>query len=76
VGVLIGKFREMATEAGRDLASLPISIFRVPEDIAKLRYCREIGVDRVVFSLPAEPADKLLPIMDRWVELRRELEAA
>ncbi len=73
VGVLIGKFREMATEAGRDLASLPISIFRVPEDVAKLRFCQEIGVDRVVFSLPAEPADKLLPIMDRWVKLREGL---
>ena len=70
VGVLIEKFRQMAMEGGRDPAELPITIFRVPEDVAKLRYCAEIGVDRVVFSLPAEPADKILPILDRWVGLR------
>ncbi len=63
----------MATEAGRDPASLPVSIFRVPDDLEKLRFCQEIGVDRVVFSLPAEKADKILPILDRWVAVKREL---
>jgi len=71
--VLIDRFREMAREAGRDLASLPITIFRIPEEIARLRFCEEIGIDRVVFSLPAEPADKILPILDRWAELQRQL---
>lgn len=71
VGVLIEKFRAMAAEAGRDPAELPITIFRVPEDVAQLRFCEEIGIDRVVFSLPAEPADKILPILDRWAELQR-----
>jgi hypothetical protein len=33
----------------------------------------EVGIDRVVFSLPAEPADKILPILDRWAEVKREL---
>jgi len=73
VGVLIDRFRDMAREAGRDLASLPITIFRIPEEIARLRFCEEIGIDRVVFSLPAEPADKILPILDRWAELQRQL---
>jgi probable F420-dependent oxidoreductase len=73
VGVIIKKFRDMATAAGRDPASLPVSIFRVPEDLQKLRFCQEIGVDRVVFSLPAEKADKIMPILDRWVEVKREL---
>ena len=73
VGVVIKKFRDMATEAGRDPASLPISIFRVPDDLTKLRFCQEIGVDRVVFSLPAEKEDKILPILDRWVEVKRDL---
>ncbi|HJQ58131.1 MAG TPA: LLM class F420-dependent oxidoreductase [Vineibacter sp.] len=75
VGVLIGKFRDMAREAGRDPASLPISIFRVPEDIARLRFCQEIGIDRVVFTVPAEPGDKVLPILDRWAALQRQLAA-
>ncbi len=75
VGVVIDRFRQMATEAGRDPASLPISIFRVPEEIDRLRYCQEIGVDRIVFSLPAEKEDGIMPILDRWVRLRRQLEA-
>ena len=34
----------------------------------------EIGIDRVVFSLPAEKDDKIMPILDRWAELKRQLE--
>jgi hypothetical protein len=52
---------------------LPISIFRVPDDIDRLRLCEQLGIDRVVFSLPAEKEDKLLPILDRWAELKRQL---
>lgn len=74
VGVLIEKFRTMAQEAGRDPASLPITIFRAPDDLEKLRYCQQIGVDRVTFTLPAEKEDKIMPILDRWVEVRRQLE--
>jgi len=74
IGVVIRQFRDMATEAGRDPASLPISIFRVPEEIAGLRFCREIGIERVVFSLPAEKEDRILPILDRWSELKRQLD--
>ncbi len=73
VGKVIDKFRVMAKEAGRDPASLPISIFRVPDDLEKLRFCQSIGVDRVVFTLPAEKEDKLLPILDRWSDLQRQL---
>jgi probable F420-dependent oxidoreductase len=73
VGVVIKKFRDMAAEAGRDPASLPITIFRVPDDLTRLGFCQEIGIDRVVFSLPAEKEDKILPILDRWVEVKRDL---
>jgi len=67
------KFRRMAADAGRDPASLPVTLFRVPEDIDRLRRCEEIGVDRVVFSLPAEADAAILPILDRWAALRRQL---
>ena len=74
VGVLIGKFRDMAVEAGRDPASLPITIFRVPDDMTQLRFCQEIGIDRIVFSLPAEKEDRIMPILDRWSALKQQLE--
>ena len=74
VGVLIGQFREMAREAGRDPVSLPITIFRTAGDVDQLRFCRDIGVDRIVFSLPAAKEDEIMPILDRWSGLKRELE--
>ncbi len=73
VGVLIDRFRAMALEAGRDSASLPVTIFRVPADMAQLRFCQEIGVDRVVFSLPAERDDAILPLLDHWAAVRAAL---
>jgi probable F420-dependent oxidoreductase len=73
IGVVIEQFRTMAREAGRDPADLPITVFRVPDDLTKLRFCQEVGIDRVVFSLPAEKADRILPILDRWVAVKREL---
>jgi hypothetical protein len=64
----------MAKEAGRDPAELPITIFRVPEDLTQLRFCEEIGIDRIVFSLPADNEAAVMPILDRWSALKRELE--
>ena len=69
----IHTFRKMAADAGRDPASLPISIFRTPDNLDRLKLCRDIGIDRVVFSLPAEKEDKIMPILDRWSELQRQL---
>jgi probable F420-dependent oxidoreductase len=69
----IDKFRKMAADAGRDPASLPISIFRTPDNLDRLKLCRDIAIDRVVFSLPAEKEDKIMPILDRWAELQRQL---
>jgi len=72
VGIL-DQFRDMAKEAGRDPAGLPISLFRVPDRIERLRQYQDLDIDRVVFSLPAEKEDKILPILDRWAELKRQL---
>jgi probable F420-dependent oxidoreductase len=73
LGVQVTEFRQMARDAGRDPASLSINLFRVPEDLDRLRYCRDLGVERVVFSLPAEPEAVLLPMLDRWAEIRHAI---
>ena len=70
---VLDKFRAMAKEAGRDPGSLSISTFRVRDDLERLKRYRELGIDRVVFSLPAEKDDKIMPILDRWAELSRQL---
>ena len=73
IGIILEKFRAMAKQAGRDPASLPITIFRVPDVLDPLKFCRDIGVDRVPFTLPAEPEDRILPSLDRWAELQQQL---
>jgi probable F420-dependent oxidoreductase len=70
---VLDKFRAMAKEAGRDPASLSISTFRVRDDLERLKRYRELGIDRVVFSLPAEKEDKIMPILDRWADLKCQL---
>ena len=69
------RFRQMAAEAGRDPQSLPVTIGGAPEDLAQLRRFRDLGAARVNVSLPAEGADKILPILDRWAGFIRQLRA-
>jgi probable F420-dependent oxidoreductase len=68
-------FRRMATEAGRDPASLPVTIGGAPEDFDKLAGFRDLGAARVNVSLPAEGADKILPVLDRWAAFIKRLRA-
>jgi len=67
------QFHAMARAAGRDPADLPVTLFRVPEDLERLRHDRELGVARVVISLPAAQHDEIVPILDRWVPVMREM---
>jgi probable F420-dependent oxidoreductase len=66
-------FRQMAAEAGRDLAACPVTVWGVGEDYDRLRRYQDQGIARLVVSLPPEPADKTLPTLDRWAELIRRL---
>jgi probable F420-dependent oxidoreductase len=66
-------FRQMAAEAGRDPAEVPITVWGIGEDIDRLHRYRDQGVARVVVSLPSEPAAKILPALDRWAELIRKI---
>src|SRR5579859_5983620 len=58
------RFREMAAAAGRDLASVPVTVWGVAEDPARLDHYRRIGVARAVVSLPAEKEASVLPTLD------------
>ena len=63
----------MLKEAGRDEASCPVTLFNVQEDVDLLKRYRDLGVARVSVSLPAEKGDKVLPMLDRWAELIRQV---
>jgi probable F420-dependent oxidoreductase len=68
-------FHRLAREAGRDPAALPVTLFRVSEDLERLHKYRDLGVARVVISLPAADHDAILPILDRWAPLMRAASA-
>lgn len=60
----IPRFRQMAAEAGRDPASLPITAWYPPRNLELMKKYRDAGVERVVFSVPSDPADVVMPHLD------------
>ena len=66
-------FRKIAQEAGRDPASLPVTIGGAPDDPDALKRFRDLGAARVNVSLMSETRDQLLPILDRWAGYIRQL---
>ena len=70
---LLPQFRKLAVEAGRDPATLPITIFGVAEDFELVARYRDAGVARVIFNLPAAKRDEVLPVLDRCAALMRRV---
>jgi len=69
------EFRTMAVEAGRDPATLPVTIFGVAEDLDLIRRYRDAGVARVLFNLAPAKADEVLPVLDRCATLMRQAQS-
>jgi probable F420-dependent oxidoreductase len=69
VAEFLPRFRQMTAEAGRDPASVPVTIWGVAEDLGRLKRYRDSGIARVVVSLESAPAGEILPVLDRWAEL-------
>src|SRR5215469_8230215 len=70
---VLPKFRDMARDAGRDPASIEITSFAVGEDPDRVKRLAEMGVARVVPMFPPEKADTVLPIVDRWTKIMRQV---
>ena len=73
VFTIVPKFRQMLKESGRDPTTYPISLFSSPEDIEVLKRYRDLGITCVAVSVPSAKADVVLPILDRWAALMRQL---
>jgi probable F420-dependent oxidoreductase len=73
VAEVLPKFREMARAAGRDPASIEITSFGLGEDPDRIKRLADLGVARVVASFPAEKANTVLPIVDRWAAIMRQV---
>jgi probable F420-dependent oxidoreductase len=67
------ELRSMLEAAGRDPATFEVTIFGMGPLPAELEKARAAGVTRVIFGLPPEPAEKVLPLLDRYAELARSV---
>jgi probable F420-dependent oxidoreductase len=69
----IPEVRRMAADAGRDPAVFEVSIFGMGPNRGDVEKARDAGATRAVFGLPPEPAEKTLPLLDRYAELVHSL---
>jgi probable F420-dependent oxidoreductase len=65
----IASLRRFAEEKGRDPKSLSISVFWAPADRKAIDDYSEMGVERVIFPLPPESRETVMPIVDRYAKL-------
>jgi probable F420-dependent oxidoreductase len=75
-GDVLGKlpeFAALARGAGRDPATVPITVFGVAEDGDLIKRYRDAGAARLLFNLPAAKADEVLPVLDRCAALMRQV---
>jgi probable F420-dependent oxidoreductase len=72
---MIPEFRKMATEAGRDPKSIDITVWFPKKDADLMKRYQGLGVSRVVFNLESEKADALMPVIDGWAALMRQVNA-
>jgi probable F420-dependent oxidoreductase len=70
---VIPRFRQMAAEAGRDPADMQIAIGTQPPDAALIERYQALDVDIVSTSLMSEKEDTILPILDQWVAIMRQV---
>jgi probable F420-dependent oxidoreductase len=65
VAAAVRRLHDMAAAAGRDVASLSVTVFRAPAEREALAAYREAGVDRVLLEVPDLDRDGILRMLDR-----------
>jgi len=69
----IKNLRGLATAAGRDPASIAITLYGVPADPDALRSFAAAGVQRAIFALPSAERDTVLPLLDRYAAVAAQV---
>jgi probable F420-dependent oxidoreductase len=69
----IAELRRIAEAKGRDPASIGVSVYGARIDAGAVAAFRDLGVERVIFSLPSKGRDDVLPLLDRGAGVLRAL---
>jgi probable F420-dependent oxidoreductase len=67
----IADLRERASKAGRDPASISVTVCAAPPDEGPLRGYERLGVERAVLPLPSAGRETVLPLLDRYAKVVR-----
>ncbi|MDP1839264.1 MAG: LLM class F420-dependent oxidoreductase, partial [Reyranella sp.] len=70
---MLPPFRALLKEASRAEADVPVTLFGTAMDGEALKRARDAGVDRVVFGVPPQEKDKVLPLLDKGAALMRAM---
>jgi len=65
----MGRLRDVANQAGRDINTLSVSVFGAPPTKEVLENYRNAGINRALFALPSEGKDAVLKILDEFQPL-------
>jgi len=65
----IAALRKKAEEAGRDPSSISVTIFAANAERKALDDLERAGAQRAVFYVPSAGRDKVLPVLDRYVQV-------
>jgi probable F420-dependent oxidoreductase len=68
---MIPPFHEMLKEKGRKPEDVPVTLYGVGMNVEAIKRARDAGVDRVVFAVPTEARDKVLPVLDKGAAAMR-----
>lgn len=67
------KLTHALSEKGRDVGDLDLALFGAPTRADQLRGRIEQGFDHLIFNLPSEERDSILPKLDRYAALAEEM---
>jgi probable F420-dependent oxidoreductase len=63
------RLREMAAAAGRDPATISVTVFRAPAERGALDDYRAAGIDGALLEIPDQSRDEILRLVDRYAPL-------
>lgn len=65
----MARLQAMAEQAGRDMSTLSITVFRAPADAAALAGYAEAGIARALLEVPDASRDEILKVLDDYATL-------
>jgi probable F420-dependent oxidoreductase len=65
----LADLRARAGRAGRDMRSISVSVFGAKPDAASVERYAAAGVTRLIYRLPSEGRERVLPLLDEYARL-------